>query len=268
MLLCGLALAIASELWPRNVLTSIERQISLARKSGNSALITQTLQLLRGQKFNNWEGWIWSINRTENVTTIVSRDPFLSSGQGINSLIIVHNLKLPADHHYPGSRVHFKGSIIEASITGETLKFIVRADTMVVNRSDGALPPPDINIALRRLPCMGDCPVYTIRFDTKMKQIIWDGEANVKQKGRVTMVLSSEQIRQIGDILTRVSPWTLDDYYNSSTESEDMTIKLEIEMNGKKKGIQHNSSDLTAPERLILIENLLEDFAKMAQLIN
>lgn len=118
-------------------------------------------------------------------------------------------------------------------------------------------------LIFERTACLGQCPIYVINIYQDGK-VVYDGRAYVPVTGNKVFFLKPEQVQQIVSDINKSKYFTLkDSYEGGSTDSP--SIVLTVNMDGKKKVINHYLAAPDAPEGLKELESRIETIYKLIQ---
>ncbi len=103
----------------------------------------------------------------------------------------------------------------------------------------------DLSLSFKRTKCFdGGCPVYNLEIQPSGKTI-FEGIQNTKTLERIESNLSKEKMNQIVDEIYKTDFFTLKDSYTresgncSLIASDNPSVIISIELNGKKKKVEH-----------------------------
>ena len=111
----------------------------------------------------------------------------------------------------------------------------------------------DLLIEMKRTPCYGFCPVYTLKIGKNGKGL-FEGVENVEKTGRFSFSLTSEELQELEDAFLQINFYQLQNIYNADV-SDLPTTYLTYIKDGKRKKIMDYYG---APEELRTLENRIE----------
>ena len=112
----------------------------------------------------------------------------------------------------------------------------------------------DLLIELKRTPCYGYCPVYTIRIAQTGKGL-FEGVENVEKTGTFTFTLRQEELVDLENAFQRIDFYRLQNIYYAEV-SDLPTTYITYNKGGKRKKIMDYYG---APEELRSLENRIEN---------
>lgn len=115
------------------------------------------------------------------------------------------------------------------------------------------LPESEIVISLKKTPCMGDCPVYTLEI-YKDRSMVFEGKRNAILTGDFFSRLSRTQLKELQEAFTGVSFFNLKDEY--TTKVTDLPTTYIYYSNGAKS--KRIKDYYGAPEKLKELEDKVE----------
>jgi len=111
----------------------------------------------------------------------------------------------------------------------------------------------DLLIELKRTPCYGTCPVYTVKIDKNGKGL-FEGVENVDQIGRFSFSLSQDELIELENAFLQVDFYQLNNIYYAQV-SDLPTTYITYNKDGNRKKIMDYYG---APEKLRTLENSIE----------
>jgi len=111
----------------------------------------------------------------------------------------------------------------------------------------------DLLIELKRTPCYGSCPVYTIKIDKNGKGL-FEGVENVEKIGRFSFSISKKELKEFENYFQQVDFFQLEKIYDAQV-SDLPTTYITYNKDGKRKKIMDYYG---APEELRSLENSIE----------
>ena len=137
--------------------------------------------------------------------------------------------------------------------------------------------PADTLITLKRSDCFFTCPAYSVTIDANGK-VIFEGNDNVKVKGRSETKISSEKVQLLIGSFEKAKFFSLRDSYSHPedgcriSDGDTSSAMISITMNGKTKSIDHYLGCFqkkgTSVRALIELEGLIDEVTNTAQWIN
>jgi len=121
-------------------------------------------------------------------------------------------------------------------------------------------------IRLKRGGCFGPCPIYKVRIHGN-GTVIYQGEEFVRIKGTHKVKISLEKIKLLISEFEKTNFFQLKDRYMDIDTTCQPTVTTSITINGKTKTIIHNYGDLSAPEKLIKLEDKIDEIINTNQWI-
>ncbi len=111
----------------------------------------------------------------------------------------------------------------------------------------------DLLIELKRTPCYGSCPVYTLKIDKNGKGL-FDGVENVEKIGRFGFSLSQDELEELENAFLQVDFYQLKNIYDGLV-SDLPTTYITYNKDGNRKKIMDYYH---APATLRALENRIE----------
>ncbi len=111
----------------------------------------------------------------------------------------------------------------------------------------------DVLIELKRTPCYGSCPVYTLKIDKNGKGL-FEGVENVDKIGRFNFSLSQDELTELANAFQQVNFYQLEKIYDGQV-SDLPTTYITYNKDGNRKKIMDYYG---APEKLRNLENSIE----------
>jgi len=111
----------------------------------------------------------------------------------------------------------------------------------------------DVLIELKRTPCYGSCPVYTVKIDKSGKGL-FEGVENVDKIGRVSFSLHQDELTEFENAFLQVDFYQLENIYHAEV-SDLPTTYITYNKDGNRKKIMDYYG---APEELRNLENSIE----------
>jgi len=111
----------------------------------------------------------------------------------------------------------------------------------------------DLLIEMKRTPCYGSCPVYTIKIDKKGKGL-FEGIENVEKTGRFSFSLSQDELIEFENAFQEIDFYLLRNIYDAQV-SDLPTTYITYNKDGKRKKIMDYYG---APAELRALENSIE----------
>ncbi len=116
-----------------------------------------------------------------------------------------------------------------------------------------AITEEELLIELKRTPCYGSCPVYTLKIDKNGKGL-FDGVENVERIGRFSFSLSQEELVELENAFLQVDFYQLRNIYDGLV-SDLPTTYITYNKDGNRKKIMDYYH---APATLRALENRIE----------
>jgi hypothetical protein len=117
--------------------------------------------------------------------------------------------------------------------------------------------PETAHFELRKTPCFGTCPEFTMTFDLSGKAL-YTGLTNVTKKGDYSKTFKPEEVRKAIDAFEAANFWGFNDKYVDQGVSDMPSTYIYFEHNGRTKRIE---DQFNSPKELKALERLLEDMA-------
>ena len=111
----------------------------------------------------------------------------------------------------------------------------------------------DLLIELKRTPCYGSCPVYTLKIDKNGKGL-FDGVENVEKIGSFSFSLSYDELVELDNAFLQVDFYQLRNIYDAQV-SDLPTTYITYNKDGNRKKIMDYYG---APEELRTLENRIQ----------
>ncbi len=116
---------------------------------------------------------------------------------------------------------------------------------------------PELVAELRKTPCYGDCPVFTLQVMTD-GSLRYDGKKNTDLIGKFTGQPKSDPFFRVGAMAVKARFFNMADFYPEDADSAPKDLPrtvTTIDWRGRKKTVTHLGD---GPEALVEIENFLE----------
>lgn len=112
---------------------------------------------------------------------------------------------------------------------------------------------PELLLSLKRTPCFGRCPVYTVELFTDGR-VHFVGDSNTKERGEREGTLSAEQMSKIAErfAASDFAKWKADYMNHQVTDMPGAVVTW------KGKTIRHYHGDESAPPELMTLETDLD----------
>ncbi|MGV3620780.1 MAG: DUF6438 domain-containing protein [Archangium sp.] len=113
--------------------------------------------------------------------------------------------------------------------------------------------PDDLLLSLKRTPCFGRCPVYTVQVFADGR-VRWVGDANVRERGEREARLSADEVAKIAARIdaSDFATWKTDYMNHQVTDMPGAVLTW------KGKTIRHYHGDESAPVDLMALETELD----------
>lgn len=145
--------------------------------------------------------------------------------------------------------------------------------------------PSDTFITLERTGCYGTCPTYTVAVSgdgTVVFSAFYFAKVNGvnqwKKSGVIKSHISDEQVRQLVAEFDRANYFSLQDFYRDAkdgcpaVETDQSSAYTSIQLNGRKKSIQHylgclyeGRDSVTYPKELVALETAIDQIVDSKQ---
>ena len=136
--------------------------------------------------------------------------------------------------------------------------------------------PADTVITLRRTKRFFTCPDYIVTISAEGK-VVFEGNANVKVKGRSETTISPEKVQLLIESFQKAKFFSLRNRYSLPEDGcrvydgDASSATISIVLNGKSKSIDHylgcRQEKGTSVRTVIKLENLIDDLTNTAQWI-
>lgn len=116
---------------------------------------------------------------------------------------------------------------------------------------------PEVVAELRKTPCYGDCPVFTLQVMTD-GSLRYDGKKNTDLIGKYTGQPKSDPFFKVGAMAVKARFFNMADFYPEDADSAPKDLPrtvTTIDWRGRKKTVTHLGD---GPEALVEIETYLE----------
>lgn len=111
----------------------------------------------------------------------------------------------------------------------------------------------DLLIEMKRTPCYGNCPVYTLKIDKNGKGL-FEGVENVEKIGKFSFSLRHDELQELEKTFRQINFYQLKNIYEASV-SDLPTTYISYHKDGRRKKIMDYYG---APEELRTLENNIE----------
>lgn len=137
--------------------------------------------------------------------------------------------------------------------------------------------PADTLITLKRTNCFYTCPDYIVTISAEGK-VVFEGNANVKVKGRSETTIGPEKVQQLIEAFEKAKFFSFRNSYSLPEDGcriyngDASSATISIVVNGKKKSVEHylgcRQKKGTSVRALIELEILIDDLTNTAQWID
>mgnify|MGYP000582508964 CR=1 FL=1 len=119
-----------------------------------------------------------------------------------------------------------------------------------------------MQILLRRGPCPASCPIYELTIDGD-GAVTFVGERHVAPSaaGVHKSRLSPAQRKALFDAFVLADFFALQDRYQRPSITDQPSITLSFRRGALRKTVYHSFGDLTAPVKLLLLEDQIDEIA-------
>lgn len=114
--------------------------------------------------------------------------------------------------------------------------------------------PADFAFSMERTSCRGTCPGFKLSVDNQ-GNVQYEGDRNVKNIGKFTKTLSSDQLKSLVAAINDGKYWDFADKYDDENIADPPSCTMICTMNGKKKQIFDR---FKAPQELRDLEAKIE----------
>ncbi|HWO25689.1 MAG TPA: DUF6438 domain-containing protein [Kofleriaceae bacterium] len=134
-------------------------------------------------------------------------------------------------------------------------------------RSTAAPPKHEHLATIERIGCYGSCPVYklTVYRDGAVE---YEGEQYVKVEGKAAGELRPEEVTALEELFRKHRYLELKDSYEYEGYTHAASVYTAYTpAGGKRKDVRHYMGDISAPQRLVTIEEGIDAVVKIEQWI-
>ena len=276
----------------------IESAPSLAVISQRAQAMRDDAQLatlgdrLRGRAVSGWEGWVAHVNcQGERCdVSFYGEDPYaplvqplatptldalLGPGTGLErypyvtatgvAASVAKNLRL-GQHLRIAATITDVGYSTGLNVMLNGAQFVPAPppESPTVSPSDDSAPSAedDMRITLVRGPCYGRCPTYELTIDGDgTLTFIGDRFVGPEGQGKHTARISAAQRKALVDAFAQADFFALQDRYQRPMISDQPSVTLTYRRGVVRKTIHHSFGDLTAPVKLLLLEDQIDALA-------
>lgn len=255
----------------------------LARRAAFSAS-------LRGKAVNGWEGWVAQVRCQGALCDVAfyGEDPYapleimpptptldalLGPGVGLERFPYLTAVGVPlstAKSLRLGQRLRISATLVEVAYSSGLDVTLGAAQLVPVT------PPPaaprgeegpaqvteDMQIVLHRGPCYGTCPIYDLIIDGD-GTMTFRGERFVAPAGigEHKTQLTTAQLKSLVEAFSFAGFFNLQDRYQRPSITDQPSVTLTFRRGKATKTIHHSFGDLTAPVKLLLLEDQIDELA-------
>jgi putative hemolysin len=133
------------------------------------------------------------------------------------------------------------------------------------NRVSDALPA-EVEITLERTACFGTCPIYTLVIYGD-GTAVFNGTDFVSQTGEYTTTIAIDDISHLVGEFVQAGYFDWNDAYTNREMTDMPTVITSIKVDGQYKQIEHYIGDISAPEALTALEDLIDATVNSSQWI-
>lgn len=123
--------------------------------------------------------------------------------------------------------------------------------------------PEDLLITMRRDPCFGFCPIYSVTVYGN-GTVVYEGEHHVNVKGKRVYQISDEKIMELLVEFERADYFSLKDRYEAPVTDLPATA-TSITMEGETKSVYNYHG---APEKLHELEDRIDEITGVKELVS
>jgi hypothetical protein len=119
-------------------------------------------------------------------------------------------------------------------------------------------------ISLERTPCFGRCPVYSVAVSPS-GEITYEGKAGVRQLGKASAKIPSQQVDALLDELEKAGYFTMASRYAAAEAAcgryvtDSPTAITTVTLRGRTKRIEHDYGCGSAPGALVVMERRIDE---------
>jgi hypothetical protein len=157
----------------------------------------------------------------------------------------------------------FTGTTDDPWIAPDTVTPVVDSPTPTPASADAL---KGVQITLARTPCFGFCPVYelTIHGDGT---VVYTGTGYVQTRGRQEGKISTAQVQELLAFFNQVEYTTLKPEYTDYQITDLPYVKTSLTVDGQTHSVNHYLGDRSAPAKLQLLEDRIDQIVNTAQWI-
>jgi hypothetical protein len=236
---------------------------------------------LEGKLLQNSPAWILGVDST---IILAASDPFAAPSRTpppkpccpyeLDYPLKIH-MTVPAPGAAPGlqvgQHVQVSGQIhVNTNNPYDPVLEILRPTvTVLEDRLADRQAPADLQGALIRLArgaCFGSCPVYTVTVYGD-GTVVWQGESYVQVPGSRITRISPDRVRDLIALFQKVNGTALGTSYDHYMMTDSSSARTTLVVQGQAKTISHYHGDWSAPARLDILEDLIDQVLNTAQWI-
>lgn len=243
------------------------------------ARVAAYLKTLFGKEVHDWHGWVQQAYQTGDGgpyrVDLLMSNPFVvgevtpTPGPEGEAPFTAFPLDgLTAEQ----SRAYLVGQ--EVAVTGVftgTTDDPWIAPTTVAPVVDDPTPTPasaealkDVRITLARTPCFGFCPVYDLSISGD-GTVVYTGTGYVQTRGRQEARISTAQVQELLGLFNKVEYSTLKPEYTAYEITDLPSVHTSLTVDGKTYRVNHYLGDRSAPDKLRLLEDRIDQVVNTAQ---
>lgn len=167
-----------------------------------------------------------------------------------------------------GQKVRFDGTV-RLVAHHYTLQGLVISSSHVVPVDNSPVETPtaedlrDVEISLERTVCFGTCPAYRVTvYGDGM--VVFKGDVSTRIRGFKIDKIGEDKVRQLLGEFDKADFFALKDYTEHKVTDNPSAI-TSIKMPGKSKTVNHYFGDDSAPQKLIHLEEKIDEILNTAQ---
>jgi hypothetical protein len=245
------------------------------------ARVADYLKTLLGKEVHDWHGWVQQVYQPGDGApyrvALLMADPFavgaVQPTPGPEAEVPFVAFPLDGLSLDQTKTYHVGEEIAITGIFTGTTDDPWIAPTTVTPAAAGPTPTPasaaalqDVQITLARTACFGFCPVYelTIHGDGTVN---YTGTGFVATRGQQTGHISTAQVQELLAFFDKVGYTALNAEYTAYQITDLPYAQTSLTVAGQTHAVNHYQGDHSAPEKLRLLEDKIDEIVNSAQWI-